>query len=82
MPSVNHLTTGTTGRTVLVGTAQAIALGNATVQLLATDSVTALKQVHTIIDRSYPARIFEPVGTGRWNRHAKRFGHYCEGSYA
>lgn len=82
MPSFNYLTTGATRRTLLVRSVQATALGSAAVQLLATDDVTALKQVRNIIDRLYPAQAFEPLGTDRWNRHAKRFGHYCEGSYA
>jgi rhamnulokinase len=79
---LNQLTADATGRKVLAGPVEATALGNAGVQLLASGAVTSLKEVRNIIDRSYPAQLFEPLDTARWNRHAKRFGRYCEGVYA
>jgi len=79
---LNQLTADATGRTVLAGPAEATALGNVAMQILATGAATSLKEVRAIIDRSYPAEVFEPLDTENWNRQAERFEHYCEAVYA
>ncbi len=79
---LNQFTADATGRTVLAGPAEASALGNIAVQMLATGAVDSLQQVRDIIDRSYPAETFAPVDPENWNRQAERFEHYCEAVYA
>jgi rhamnulokinase len=79
---LNQLTADATGRTVLAGPAEATALGNVAMQMLATGAACALKEVRGIIERSYPAEVFEPLDTEKWNRQAERFEHYCEAVYA
>ena len=79
---LNQLTADATGRTVLAGPAEATALGNVAMQMLATGAASTLKEVRGIIERSYPAEAFEPLGTEKWNRQAERFEHYCEAVYA
>jgi rhamnulokinase len=79
---LNQLTADATGRKVLAGPAEATALGNVAIQMLATGAATSLEEVRNIIDRSYPAEVFDPLDTDRWNRNAERFGHYCEAVYA
>jgi len=79
---LNQLTANATGRTVLAGPAEATALGNVAMQMLATGAASTLKEVRGIIERSYPAEVFEPLDTEKWNRQAERFEHYCEAVYA
>jgi rhamnulokinase len=79
---LNQLTADATGRTVLAGPAEATALGNVAMHMLATGAVSSLKEVRGIIERSYPAEVFEPLDTAKWNRQAERFEHYCEAVYA
>ena len=79
---LNQLTADATGRTVLAGPAEATALGNVAMQMLAMGAVSSLKEVRGIIERSYPAEVFEPLDTEKWNRQAERFEHYCEAVYA
>ena len=79
---LNQLTADATGRTVLAGPAEATALGNVAMQMLATGAASTLKEVRGIIERSYPAEVFEPLDTEKWNRQAERFEHYCEAVYA
>ena len=79
---LNQLTADATGRTVLAGPAEATALGNVAMQMLATGAASTLKDVRDIIERSYPAEVFEPLDTEKWDRQAERFEHYCEAVYA
>jgi rhamnulokinase len=79
---LNQLTADATGRTVLAGPAEATALGNLAVQMLATGAVSSLQEARAIVERSYPAETFEPQATDKWDREAERFEHYCEVVYA
>jgi rhamnulokinase len=79
---LNQFTADATGRTVLAGPTEATALGNVAVQMLATGAAGSLKEVREIIERSYPAEVFQPHDPERWDRHAERFEHYCEAVYA
>jgi rhamnulokinase len=79
---LNQFTADATGRTVLAGPAEATALGNVAIQMLATGAVTSLDQARTRIEKSYPPEIFEPLDPEKWNQHAERFEHYCEAVYA
>ena len=79
---LNQLTADSTGRRVLAGPAEATALGNVVVQMLATGAASSLREVREIVDRSFPTEVFEPVETDKWDRHAERFEQYCESAYA
>jgi rhamnulokinase len=79
---LNQMTADATGRRVLAGPAEATALGNVAIQILATAEAASLEEVRAIVDRSFPTEIFEPLETDRWDQHAERFEQYCESIYA
>jgi len=79
---LNQMTADATGRSVLAGPAEATAVGNVAMQMLATGGATSLKEARNIVDRSFPVDRFEPLDTGKWDRHAERFEQYCEAVYA
>jgi rhamnulokinase len=79
---LNQMTADATGRSVLAGPAEATAIGNVAIQILATGGATSLSDARNIVDRSFPIERFEPLDTGKWDRHAERFEHYCEAVYA
>jgi rhamnulokinase len=75
---LNQFTADATGARVLAGPAEATALGNIAVQMLATRAVTSLAEARAIIDRSFPTEVFEPDSSQPWDREAQRFQQYCE----
>ena len=79
---LNQFTADATVRTVLAGPAEATALGNIAIQILATGGASSLCEVRAIVDRSFPTEAFEPLNTDQWDRQAERFEHYCETIYA
>jgi rhamnulokinase len=79
---LNQFTADATGRRVFAGPAEATALGNIAVQLLATGQASCLREVRAIVDRSFATEVFEPVETDKWDRHLERFEQYCEMVYA
>lgn len=79
---LNQLTADATGKRVLAGPAEATAIGNTAIQMLATGEASSLQEVRAIVERSFPTECFEPVETDRWDREAERFQHYCEMVYA
>jgi rhamnulokinase len=78
---LNQLTADATGKRVLAGPAEATALGNIAVQMMATGAVGSLAEARAIIDRSFPTEVFEPHDTQLWDREARRFQQYCELAY-
>jgi rhamnulokinase len=79
---LNQLTADATGRKVLAGPAEATALGNVAMQILATGGAASLQEVRAIVDRSFPTEVFEPLETDKWDQHAERFEQYCGSIYA
>lgn len=79
---LNQFTANATGRTVLAGPAEATALGNIALQVLATHAASSLEEVRAVVDRSFPNEIFEPIGTDQWEQHFRRFEQYCGMTYA
>jgi rhamnulokinase len=79
---LNQLTADATGRKVLAGPAEATALGNLAMQILATGGAASLQEVRAIVDRSFPTEVFEPLETDKWEQHAERFEQYCGSIYA
>jgi rhamnulokinase len=79
---LNQLTADATGRRVLAGPAEATALGNIAMQILATGGATSIEEVRAIVDRSFPTEVFDPLETDKWDQHAERFEQYCGSIYA
>lgn len=79
---LNQFTADATGRRVLAGPAEAAALGNIGIQILATGEASSLREVRAIVDRSFPTEVFEPIETDKWEAQIERFQHYTETTYA
>ena len=79
---LNQLTADATGKRVLAGPAEATALGNVAIQILATGGAASLQEVRAIVDRSFPTEVFDPIETDKWDQHADRFEQYCGSIYA
>ena len=79
---LNQFTADATGRKVLAGPAEATALGNVAIQILATGGASSLQEVRAIVDRSFPAESFEPIEPGAWDKQWERFQQYSEMIYA
>jgi rhamnulokinase len=79
---LNQFTADATGRRVFAGPAEATALGNVAVQMLATGAAASLEEARAIVDRSFPTEVFEPLETDKWDQHAERFEQYCGSIYA
>lgn len=79
---LSQFTADATGKPVLAGPAEATALGNVAIQILATGEAGSLEEVRAIIDRSCPAEAFEPSRTDEWDKQAERFQQYSRSVYA
>lgn len=79
---LNQFTADATGQPVIAGPVEATALGNIAVQMLATGEVSSLAEVRGMIETSFPTESFKPLETHKWEKHAQRFRHYCEATYA
>jgi rhamnulokinase len=75
---LNQFTADATGRRVLAGPAEATALGNIAVQMIATGHADSLQHARAIIVQSFPAEVFEPRESDAWSRQFPRFQQYCE----
>jgi rhamnulokinase len=75
---LNQFTADATGRTVLAGPAEATALGNIAMQMLATGAVSSVAEARRIIEYSFPVDRFEPEAADRWEAHYRRFQDYVE----
>jgi rhamnulokinase len=73
---LNQFTADSTGRRVIAGPAEATALGNIAMQMLATGAVASLAEARQVIDRSFPVERFEPSAADRWDSHYRRFRDY------
>jgi rhamnulokinase len=79
---LNQFTADATGRRVLAGPAEATALGNVAIQILATGGAASLQEVRAIVDRSFSTEVFEPLETDKWETQTERFQQYTEMTYA
>jgi rhamnulokinase len=75
---LNQFTSDATGRRVLAGPAEATALGNIAIQILARGDAASLEEVRAVVDRSFPVEVFEPSETDQWNKQVERFQQYGE----
>jgi rhamnulokinase len=79
---LNQFTADATGRQVIAGPAEATALGNVAMQMLATGAASSLAEVRAMIDHSFPTEVFAPTETARWDEQCQRFYQYSEMTYA
>ena len=70
---LNQFTADATGRTVVAGPAEATALGNVVMQMVATGAAASLHEARQIVARSFPADRFEPAAADRWDAQYRRF---------
>ena len=70
---LNQFTADSTGRAVIAGPAEATALGNIAMQMLATGAVSNRASARAVIDQSFPTERFEPRETSRWDAEYSRF---------
>jgi rhamnulokinase len=70
---LNQFTAEATGRPVIAGPAEATALGNIVMQMIATGAASSLAEARSIIDRSFPVERFEPCNADEWDKHYRRF---------
>jgi len=75
---LNQFTADATGRTVIAGPAEATALGNIAMQMLATGAVSSLAEARQVIDRSFPVERFEPRDPEIWTAQNRRFQQYLD----
>ncbi len=75
---LNQFTADATGRTVVAGPAEATALGNIAMQMLAAGAVGSLAEARELIERSFPVERFEPFAVDRWDARYRRFLSYLE----
>ncbi|MFN7994321.1 MAG: FGGY-family carbohydrate kinase [Bryobacteraceae bacterium] len=75
---LNQLTADATNRRTVAGPAEATALGNLAVQLLAAGCVGSLAEARGVIDRSLPTQTFEPANAVPYEEAYLRFRQYCE----
>lgn len=67
---LNQLTADATGRVVVAGPAEATAIGNLLVQMLAQGRAGTLSDLRAIVARSIAPKRYEPQSTERW-KHAE-----------
>jgi rhamnulokinase len=79
---LNQFTADATARKVVAGPAEATALGNLAMQMLATGEASSLADARAMIDRSFPTVVFEPRESDRWRAQMERFQHYTGMVYA
>jgi rhamnulokinase len=65
--ALNRFTANATGRTVLAGPAEATALGNVAMQMLAGGCVRTLDEARDIIEHSQTPVQFEPSASSQWD---------------
>ncbi len=78
---LNQFTADATGRPVIAGPAEATALGNIAMQMLATGAVASLAEARQVIGRSFPVERFEPLAAGLWDSHYPRFRDYMNDTH-
>jgi rhamnulokinase len=79
---LNQFTANATGKRVLAGPAEATALGNIAIQIVATGEASSLGEMRAMVERSFPTEAFEPMDTDKWDQHFQRFEQYCEMTHA
>lgn len=68
-----QFTANATGKKVIAGPDEATAIGNITVQLIATGAASTLEEAKQIMASSYTTREYLPEHTAQWEAHYKEF---------
>jgi rhamnulokinase len=74
---LNQFTADATGCRVLAGPAEATALGNIAMQLVGIGAIASIDDARTLIERSFPAEVYEPAGSATWDRAYAHFKRLC-----
>jgi rhamnulokinase len=75
---LNQYTADATGCRVLAGPVEATALGNVVMQIVASGAVDSIAKAREIVAQSFPAEVFEPGGSGAWDKAYIRFRNYIQ----
>jgi rhamnulokinase len=71
-PLLCQMIANATNRQLVAGPAEATAVGNLAMQLVASGEADSLSGIHEIITNSFPMPVYEPMAAGRWDLQAKR----------
>ena len=63
---------------VIAGPVEATALGNLVMQMVATGAVDSIAAGREIVAQSFPPHVFQPHGSGMWDRAYGRFRQYVQ----
>ena len=74
---LNQFTANATRRPVLAGPAEATAIGNLVVQVIALGQLPSLQAARDLVRRSFDVATFEPTDRDRWEEAYKRFTELC-----
>ncbi|NSW89656.1 MAG: rhamnulokinase [Firmicutes bacterium] len=61
------------GKTVVTGPVEATSLGNILCQLMALKEVSGLKEARTLVEKSFPTRVYTPADTASWKEAYAKF---------
>jgi rhamnulokinase len=64
---LNQFTADATGLPVIAGPAEATAIGNIIIQVIAKNQLNSLQDGRQLVARSFPLKTFEPQEQSRWN---------------
>ena len=70
---LNQMTANATGRPVIAGPAEATAIGNAIIQLIAIGELSGVAQARALLGQSEELRAFEPRNSPAWDDNYARF---------
>jgi rhamnulokinase len=65
---LNQFTADATGCRVFAGPAEATALGNIAMQLVALGRIATIDEARALIEHSFPADVYEPNESAKWDR--------------
>ena len=71
--TLNQMTADATGRLVIAGPAEATAIGNAIVQLIALGELGSVHEARAMLSESAELRRYEPRDATAWDEHYPRF---------
>jgi rhamnulokinase len=75
---LNQYVADATNCRVVAGPVEATALGNVVMQMVASGAVDSIAKGREIIAQSFPAEVFQPEGSGVWDRAYSRFRQHVQ----
>ncbi len=70
---LNQLTANALAKPVIAGPAEATALGNIIIQMIAMGDVANIKEARLLLASSFPTKTFEPKDTRQWGQNYESF---------